>query len=78
MQHRNAPLTATGRYRMVMLVEEDGFKFEAAAAASNVAKSTVHLWVTRWRSADEQDRRTLDCLEDPLRAAHEPRPGAGH
>ena len=64
MQHRNAPLTATGRYRMVMLVEEDGFTFEAAAAASNVAKSTVHLWVTRWRSADEQDRRTLDCLED--------------
>ena len=64
MQHRNAPLTPTGRLRMVALVEEDGLTFEAAAAASNVAKSTVHLWVTRWRAADEQDRRTLACLED--------------
>jgi transposase InsO family protein len=64
MQHRNAPLTATGRYRMVMLVEEQGFTFEAAAAASNVAKSTVHLWVSRWRAASDQECTTLACLED--------------
>jgi transposase InsO family protein len=64
MQHRNAPLTPTGRLRMVQLVEEKGLTFEAAAAASNVAKSTVHLWVVRWRSASAEERATLRCLED--------------
>jgi transposase InsO family protein len=49
---------------MVELVEEWGFTFEAAAAASNVAKSTVHLWVTRWREESEEKRATLACLED--------------
>ena len=47
MQHRNAPLTPNGRRRLVALVEEEGLTFEAAAAASNVAKSTVHTWVSR-------------------------------
>jgi transposase InsO family protein len=64
MQHRNAPLTPTGRLRMVELVEEEGLTFEAAAAASNVAKSTVHLWVTRWREASDEERATLACLRD--------------
>jgi transposase InsO family protein len=64
MQHANAPLTPNGRLRMVRLVVEEGFTFEAAAAASNVAKSTVHVWVTRWRAASDEDRATLACLED--------------
>jgi transposase InsO family protein len=64
MQHRNAPLTPNGRLRMVRLVEEDGLTFEAAAAASNVAKSTCWEWVRRWRRASEEERRTLACLED--------------
>ena len=64
MQHRNAPLTPNGRRRLVALVEEEGFTFEAAAAASNVAKSTAHAWVTRWREAGEAERRDLSCLED--------------
>jgi transposase InsO family protein len=64
MQHRNAPLTPTGRLRMVQLVEEEGLTFEAAAAASGVAKSTVHLWVSRWREASAEARVTLRCLED--------------
>ncbi|MEX2025281.1 MAG: IS481 family transposase, partial [Thermoleophilaceae bacterium] len=38
--------------------------FEAAAAASNVAKSTCWGWVARWRAASEAERRTLACLED--------------
>ena len=63
MQHRNAPLTRTGRHRMVCLVEEEGLTFEAAAAASNVAKSTVHTWVSRWRSASPAERASLACLE---------------
>jgi transposase InsO family protein len=49
---------------MVLLVEEEGLTFEAAAAASNVARSTVHLWVSRWREASEEARATLRCLED--------------
>jgi transposase InsO family protein len=49
---------------MVLLVEDDGFTFEAAAAASNVAKSTVWEWVRRWRRASDQERRSLTCLED--------------
>jgi transposase InsO family protein len=49
---------------MVRLVEQDGLTFEAAAAASNVAKSTVHLWVFRWREATVADRVSLVCLAD--------------
>ena len=74
MQHRNARLTPTGRLHMVRLVEEDGFTFEAAAAASNVAKSTVHSWVVRWRAASAQQRASLACLGDrPSRPRRSPR-----
>jgi transposase InsO family protein len=74
MQHRNARLTPTGRRHLVALVEERGFTFEAAAAASNVAKSTVHNWVGRWRAASGQERESLACLEDrPSRPKHSPR-----
>src|SRR5918999_997912 len=74
MQHANAPLTPNGRLRLVRLVVEDGFTFEAAAAASNVAKSTCWEWVRRWRAASDEERRTLACLEDrpPRRLADEP------
>src|SRR5437870_9077285 len=64
MQHPNARLTPTGRLHMVKLVEERGLTFEAAAAASNVARSTVHEWVVRWRGASPEERRTLACLRD--------------
>jgi hypothetical protein len=64
MQHANAPLTPNGRLRMVLLVEEDGLTFEAATAASSVAKSTAWEWVQRWRGASAQERRTLACLRD--------------
>ena len=49
---------------MVVLVEEEGLTFEAAAAASNVAKSTCWEWVRRWRAAGESARRDLSCLAD--------------
>ena len=64
MQHANAPLTPNGRLRMVRLVEAEGLTFEAAAAASNVAKSTGWEWGRRWRQASDLERRTLSCLED--------------
>jgi len=70
MEHRNAPLTRTGRLRLVRLVEEDGYTFAAAAAAANVAASTVHCWVGRWRAASEQERSTRACLEDRSSRPH--------
>jgi len=63
MEHRNAPLTRIGRLRLVLLVVEEGFTFEAAAAASNVARSTAHCWVRRWRAASAEQRASLACLE---------------
>jgi transposase InsO family protein len=73
MQHANSTLTPKGRMRMVALVEERDFTFEAAAAASNVAKSTAHTWVSRWREADEEQRRDLSCLRDrPSRPKRSP------
>jgi transposase InsO family protein len=41
-----------------------GDDVEAAAAASNVAKSTAWTWVQRWRQASAQERAGLACLED--------------
>jgi transposase InsO family protein len=64
VQHANAPLTPNGRLRMVKLVVGDGFTFEAAAAASGVARSTCWEWVRRWRRASDEERGTLRCLED--------------
>ncbi len=64
MQHRNAPLTPNGRRRLVALVEEEGLTLQAAAAACNVAKSTAHTWVSRWRAAGSEQRRSLACLQD--------------
>jgi transposase InsO family protein len=64
MQHPNARLTPTGRLELIRLVEQRGLTFEQAAACSNVAKSTVSVWVNRWRSADSEERRTLACLRD--------------
>ena len=73
MQHRNAPLTPNGRRRLVALVEEDGLTFEAAAAASNVARSTAHDWVSRWREAGEERAPGPELPAGPLLApAHQP------
>ena len=70
MQHANAPLTVHGRLRMVLLVEEEGFTLQAAAAACNVAKSTCWEWVRRWRAASEPERVTLSALKDRSSRPH--------
>jgi transposase InsO family protein len=70
MQHRNAPLTPNGRRRLVALVEEEHLTFKAAAAALNVAQSTAHTWVMRWREAGEEQRRDLSCLADRSSRPH--------
>lgn len=59
MQHRNAPLTPNGRRRLVALVEEEG-----------LTKSTAHTWVSRWRTADPEQRRSLACLQDRSSRPH--------
>jgi transposase InsO family protein len=41
-----------------------GMTLKAAAAAFNVSPATAHRWWHRWRSAGEQERRTLRCLHD--------------
>jgi transposase-like protein len=64
MQHAKAPLTGQGRLRMVLLVEDDGFTLQQAAACCNVAKSTCWEWVRRWRQASTA---TLD--QPPQRAS---------
>jgi len=70
MKHANAPLTQTGRLRMVLLVEEQGLTFEAAAAASNVTRSTVWEWVSRWRAASAEERGSLACLANRSSRPH--------
>ena len=64
MQHNNAKLTPTGRKELVKLVEDEGLSLHVAAATCNVAPSTAHKWVWRWRDACQADRRSLECLGD--------------
>src|SRR5687767_4469724 len=70
MQHPNARLTPRGRRELVRLVEEDGLTFAAAAAAANVAPSTVWVWVHRWRAGSDQERASLACLADRSSRPH--------
>src|ERR1700748_2193762 len=70
MQHANSTLTPKGRHRMILLVEEEGLTFEAAAAASNVARSTCWEWVHRWRQATGTERGDLGCLRDRSSRPH--------
>lgn len=73
MQHPNARLTPRGRHELVQLVEH-GATLRRAAAACNVAVSTAHRWVRRWRAASTSERSALACLADrSSRPHHSPR-----
>ena len=63
MQHPNARLTPRGRLELVLLVER-GASLRQAAAACNVALSTAHRWVRRWRVAG--NRYEWPCPGDLL------------
>jgi transposase InsO family protein len=69
MQHPNARLTPRGRHELVQLVER-GASLRLAAAACNVALSTAHRWVVRWRSATMAERASLACLLDRSSRPH--------
>ena len=70
MPHHGARLTARGRYDVVRRVVRDGETFAQAAAWANVAVSTVHAWVTRWRRASAAERASLACLADRSSRPH--------
>jgi transposase InsO family protein len=69
MQHPNARLTPRGRYELVQLVER-GASLRFAAAACNVALSTAHRWVVRWRAATAAEHASLACLVDRSSRPH--------
>ena len=74
MQHPNARLTPRGRLELVLLVER-GASLRFAAAACNIALSTAHRWVVRWRAATGTERVSLSCLLDrSSRPQRSPRP----
>ena len=53
MTHRNAPLTPTGRLRMVLRHLHDGIPKAHVAAEFRVSRPTVATWVTRYLQAGE-------------------------
>ena len=70
MSHHRARFTPLGRAQVVARVEELGFTFAQAAAWANVAASTVHTWVWRWRNASPEDRESLACLTERSSRPH--------
>jgi transposase InsO family protein len=73
MQHPNARLTPRGRLDLVRLVER-GASLRSAAGTCNVALSTAHRWIVRWRAATSGERASLSCLLDrSSRPHHSPR-----
>jgi transposase InsO family protein len=74
--HANAPLSVEGRRRLVELITS-GLSIREAASICRVAPATAHRWITRWRLATEEERRSLRCLVDrSSRAHHQPRRSA--
>jgi transposase InsO family protein len=67
--HRNAKLGLAGRYALVMDVEA-GLSVRDAARRHGVSPATACTWSRRWRSASEEERRTLSCLFDRSSRPH--------
>ncbi|MCV7479803.1 helix-turn-helix domain-containing protein, partial [Micrococcus luteus] len=53
MTHANAPLTPTGRLRMVQRHLHDGIPQAHVAAEFRVSRPTVATWVARYRAQGE-------------------------
>lgn len=52
--HKNARLTARGRYLMIRRICEEGWKVSAAAEASGVSERTAYRWLARYRRGGEE------------------------
>jgi hypothetical protein len=68
MQEPDARLTPGGRHQLVLLFEH-GSSLRSAASC-NVALSTAHRWVVRWRAASLAERASLGCLWDRSSRRH--------
>ena len=67
MSHRNAPLTPTGRARLVSLIVDHGWTQRRAAERFNVSPATAHRWVARHRAGEPLDDRS----SRPRRSPHQ-------
>ncbi|MGO1948986.1 MAG: IS481 family transposase [Mycobacteriaceae bacterium] len=64
MTHRNAPLTPTGRARIVALVVDDHWPQRRVAERFGVSPATVNRWVSRHRAGyglDDRSSRPKTC-----------------
>ena len=59
MTHANAPLTPTGRLRMVQRHLHDGIPQAHVAAEFRVSRPTVATWVARYRAEGEAGLQDL-------------------
>ncbi|KHE73373.1 transposase [Kocuria marina] len=73
MTHRNAPLTPTGRLRMVARHLEDGIPKAHVAAEFHVSRPTVSTWVARYLEDGEDGLADRPCtpVGSPFRTAPE-------
>ena len=62
--HRNARLGLAGRLALLRSVEE-GLSLKAAAAAFNVAPTTVCRWSGRWRLASDSAQTPIPSRTAP-------------
>lgn len=67
MSHRNAPLTPTGRARLVSLIVDHGWTQRRAAERFNVSPATAHRWVARHRAGEP----LADRSSRPHRCPHQ-------
>lgn len=61
MNHRNAPLTETGRLRLARCVVEDGWSVRRAAERFQVSPTTASRWASRYRELGEAGMRERSC-----------------
>ena len=61
MEDGRCKLGLAGRLELVRRIE-GGASMRQAAACLGVAPATAHRWWHRWRTASNEERRTLACL----------------
>ena len=61
MTHANAPLTPTGRLRMVHRHLHEGIPQAHVAAEFRVSRPTVATWVARYRAQGEAGLQDRSC-----------------
>jgi transposase len=64
--HRNAKLGLSGRYALVLVIEQ-GLSLKAAAATFNVSPATAHRWWHRWLEGGRVASALVDRSSCPLR-----------